>query len=143
MYYKPRHFPLYELVPRWEYQHVPHDYLWGCWNSAVLWTQEQLRVRYGKMIVNTWRWEGPTQFRGYRPPRCKQGARWSQHRFFNAIDSVPVDCTAEEIRKDIKKNPSKGIFEFITCIEAGVPWLHFDSRNYYGLLILKELKNDT
>ena len=143
MYYKPDHFELYELVPKYAYQHIPHDYLWGLWDSRVLWTQEQLRLRYGKMVCNTWKWGGICQYRGYRPPRCKQGAIYSQHRFFGAIDSIPMEVTAEEIRQDIIQakegfciSYADQIFQHITCIEGNVGWLHFDSRNYNGLLVV-------
>jgi len=137
MYYKPKHFELFELVPKYEYQHVPYAYLWGLWDDRVLWTQEQLRLRYGKMVCNTWKWNGIHQFRGYRPARCKEGAKYSQHRFFGAIDSIPMEVTAEEIRQDIIKGKGTDeIFQYVTCIEADVGWLHFDCRNYEGLLII-------
>jgi len=139
VYYKPDHFELYELVPEEIYRRVSHDKLWQCFDPKLLWTQEQLRLKYGKMVCNTWWWGGGNQYRGYRTPYCEIGAEWSLHKFFRALDSVPTDYSVEKIRQDImeaKEKKDQGIYQYITCIEVGVSWLHFDTRNYDGLLLV-------
>ena len=142
MDYIPKYFQPYELVPEDVYIELEERpwIIWQLFDPRVLYTADKIRQYYGKMIANTWFWEGEHQYRGWRPPKCEIGAVYSQHRFGRAIDLVPVEVTAEEIRQDIKagKTGSDGsIFQYITCIEDGVGWLHFDVRNYKGLLIVK------
>ncbi|MFH1623537.1 MAG: hypothetical protein ABID54_00085 [Pseudomonadota bacterium] len=142
MDYIPKFFQSYELIPKVAYG-LLKDRPWVIWqlfDSRTLYTGDKIRQRYGKMIANTWYWKGEHQYRGWRPPDCRIGADYSQHRFGRALDLVSVETTAEEIRRDIKagKTGSDGsIFQYITCIEDGVGWLHFDVRNYKGLLIVK------
>lgn len=136
MYYVPKYFKPYELVPRTTYTLLKNRpwIIWQLFDPHVLLVGDQIRQRYGKMVANTWYWGGKHQYRGWRSARCKVGATYSQHRFGRAEDLVPLEITAEEIRQDIKDlNP----FPLITCIEDGVSWLHFDTRNYSGLLIVK------
>jgi len=51
----------------------------------------------------------------------------SQHKFGRAGDSVPLETTAERIRRKMINDPSH--YKFITCIEKDVSWLHFDCGN--------------
>ena len=143
-FYKPDHFELYELVPETVYKSVSHVKLWQCFDQRLLWTQEQFRLRYGKMVCNTWWWGGRSQYRGYRTFDCEEGAEWSQHKFFGAIDSVLVEYDLGRVWEDImeaKRLPreEQGIYRHITCIEMGkkVTWLHYDTRNWNGLLIVR------
>ena len=135
MDYIPKYFQPYELVPRATYELLKNRpwIIWQLFDNRVLYIGDRIRKRYGKMIANTWYWGGVHQYRGWRPSRCPVGARWSQHKFGRAEDLVPVEVTAEEIRQDIKAGEN---FSGITCIEDGVNWLHFDVRNYKGLLII-------
>ncbi len=93
------------------------------------------------MNANTWFWGGQHQYRGWRPWDCEVGAFLSQHKFGRSFDLVPVDLHAEEIRKDIKKDPNQNEFKYITCIEDGIGWLHFGTRNWnrtkHGILYVK------
>jgi len=142
--YVPKHFVLEELLPRQIYFDLMRedklDYAWGIFDDRILWTADALRIRYGKMIVNTWKWGGLSQFRGWRPFDCKVGADWSQHKFGRALDLVPAEVSVEKIRSDIKAEPFLEHFMYITCIEDNVSWLHFDCRNWDkikdGLLIV-------
>jgi len=136
MDYIPKYFQPYELVPRATYE-LLKDKPWRIWqlfDPRTLQVGDLIRIRYGKMVANTWYWNGVCQYRGWRPPGCSVGTEYSQHCFGRAEDLVPVQCTAEEIRQDIIKGNA---FHWITCIEEGIPWLHFDTRNYKGLLIVK------
>lgn len=136
MDYIPEYFKLYELIPRATYKLLKNRpwIIWQLFDSRVLYTADELRKRYGRMTCNTWYWKGKHQYRGWRPARCKVGATYSQHRFGRALDLVPGEVTAEEIRQDIINLETFGL---ITCIEAKVWWLHFDVRNYKGLLIVR------
>ena len=93
------------------------------------------------MNANTWYWGGNNQYRGWRPWDCPVGAFLSQHKFGKAIDLVPTDVHAEEIRKDIKKDQNQNEFKYLTCIEEGVGWFHGDCRNWnrtkHGILYVK------
>ena len=136
MIYKPKYFRLEELVPPDMFATVPAKYLWWALDWRVLWTADRLRERYGKMIANTWLWGGDHKERGLRDPMTSTGAAWSQHKFGRALDLVPVETTAEEIREDIRAETAYPYaFKYITCIETGVPWLHFDDRNWEGGLL--------
>lgn len=112
---------------------------WFMFDNRILWTADQLRAIYGKLICNTWMWNGKHTFRGYRPWSCKVGARMSQHKLGRALDLVPMETTVDEIRDEIIANPNREEFKYITAIESDVPWLHIDCRNYdkarNGLLV--------
>jgi len=136
MDYIPKFFKPYELVSKEVYEELKDKpwIIWHLFDPRVLYSGDRIRTRYGKMIANTWYWGGSNQYRGWRLPSCGVGAKYSQHRFGRALDLVPVETTAEAIRKDIMTGEN---FHWITCIEASVPWLHFDVRNYRGLLIVR------
>lgn len=136
MDYIPKFFQPYELVPEATYKLLKNRpwVIWQLFDERVLYSADRIRKRYGKMIANTWYLGGRHQYRGWRPARCTIGAVYSQHRFGRAIDLVPVEVTAEAIRQDIKNGEN---FRYITSIEDGVLWLHFDVRNYKGLLVLR------
>lgn len=139
MDYIPKFFQPYELVPEETFIELEERpwIIWQLFDPRVLYTADKIRQFYGKMIANTWYWRGEHQYRGWRPPNCEVGAKYSQHRFGRALDLVPAETTAEEVRQDIKLGKRGHIFQYITCIEDGVGWLHFDTRNYKGLLIVK------
>jgi len=146
MDYIPKYYKPYELVPRSTYELLKDRpwIIWHLFDPRTLYVSDALRKRYGKMIANTW-WNpaliekyGNHQYRGWRPPGCKVGSRWSQHRFGRANDLDPVQVTVEEIWTDIEGGNN---FQWITCIEKSsskrrVTWLHHDERNYLGLLIV-------
>jgi len=116
MYYVPTFFQPFELVPK-EFYETFKDFprrIWSMFDSRTLFTGDAIRRRYGKMIAN----------------------EYSQHKRGAALDLVPVETAVEEIREDIKKRRDL-LFKYITCIEEGVSWLHFDCRNHKGLLIVR------
>lgn len=135
MDYIPKYFQPYELVPREVYEEFKRrnrlNQIWWLFDPRILKVGDRVRERYGKMVANTWWWGGEHQYRGFRPPGCRVGTTWSQHRFGRAEDLVPVEVSVEEIRKDIRNGED---FGWITCIEEKVSWLHLDCRNYSGLL---------
>ncbi len=142
--YIPEHFKIYELVPKDIYNSTPETKranLWFLFDDRTLYTQERLRLRYGKMICNTWYWGGRHQYRGWRPQDCVFGSRLSQHKRGAGIDSCPQETSVEAIRRDISDDPWHEDFKFITCIEEGVSWLHFDTRNWdktkNGIFVVK------
>lgn len=144
-YYKPKYFTLEELLPEDFYYAQKHrgDYLWTiCFDSRVLWTADRLRERYGAMTVNTWKWPAMKkhEFRGYRPPNCEIGSKLSQHRYGRALDLIPQYIGAQKIRDEIFASPHDEDFQYITCLEDDISWLHFDIRNWdkktNGILVI-------
>ena len=140
--YQPEFFKLEEVLPQrfFDLNEKRGRQLWLLFDDRALITLDRLRRRYDrKMTINTWIWDevNPFNFRGFRPPDCEIGAKLSQHRFGRAFDANVEDMPAHEIRADIKKNKGDSAFEFITGIEEGINWLHFDVRNWekekYGI----------
>lgn len=147
MYYQPKHFVAEEIFPPEtiaEHKSAgKFDQIWRLMDGRVLWTQDQLRERYGTMICNDYAWGGNNRYRVYRPTAAlidwdhyrrfrEVKAKWSsftsQHCHGRGSDSKFTKISAEEVRRDIKKNPDHDAFQYITCIEEGVSWLHFDTR---------------
>lgn len=142
--FKPQFFRLEELVPKTVFLGtVPskREQLWWLFDERQLITIDALRRRFGPMNANTWHAGGKFQFRGWRPGDCADGTKYSQHKFGRGTDLDPEDATAEEIREDILAYPEREEYRFITCIEAGVPWLHADCRNWdrtkSGILVVR------
>ena len=99
----------------------------------VLYTADRIRERYGKPVrVNNWHYvkRGHIyRYRGFRP-YALIGAALSQHCFGRGLDGDVEDVSAEEVRQDILKNPDCENFKYITALELGVNWLHFDCRGH-------------
>lgn len=130
--YVPKHFKSFELFPPDILAQNAYmgDKIFWLIDDRVLWTNDQLRERYGKVYMNTWYWGGNHQYRGYRSFDCQVGAKWSQHKFGRASDLDFAEVEAEEVRQDILKNPFDPIFEHITAIEMDISWFHYDVRNW-------------
>jgi len=131
--YKPKYFRLQELVPREIYENTPperHGRLWKVFDERLLITEDRLRERFGRATINNWYNGGNLQYRGWRPFNCGIGSELSQHKFGRGADSNHADASPEEIREDIINNPDRKEYEFITCIEMDVTWLHKDIRNH-------------
>ncbi|WP_430735523.1 peptidase M15 [Halodesulfovibrio aestuarii] len=128
--YRPNHFALYELLPKYEYSVLSEATGWGLFDPRMLWTLDRLQERFGTAVMNDWHWGGHNQFRGWRPFDCPVGAELSTHKFGRAGDIIFKRCPAEEVRAHILANPNDEAYQFITCIEMNVGWFHFDTRNY-------------
>ena len=135
--YKPDNFELYELLDKVTYHTTMHygDTRWQWFDDRALITLEKLREWAGTTLINDWYWGGENQWGGLRPLNCPVGALMSQHRFGRAFDPKFVFKTADEVREYILSNRDK--FPYITCLEFGIPWTHFDCRNYDGLLMIQ------
>lgn len=128
---KPRYFILPEWLPKDFYLANINKYgdrLWCMFDDRILWTFDQLRERFGRVVMNDWYWGGKNQYRGWRPFDCKVGAKLSQHKFGRGGDGI-LNQPAEEIRKVILANKFDFAFQYISAIEKDVGWLHVDCRN--------------
>jgi hypothetical protein len=138
MDYIPKHFESFELVPRETYDLFAKlgklDQLWWLFDPRILLVGDRLRKRYGPLTCNDWRWGGGNHYRGWRPPGCRVGTMYSQHRFGRALDLIPGEVTVNEIRDEIVHKGND--FGHITCVEMESVHLHVDCRNYKGLLLV-------
>ena len=120
-----------------KYGRSPH-YLWGMLNPLALWTADALRERFGTTTINSWLWGGRYKESGLRDFNTTTGAKLSQHKFGNADDCKFKNATPEEVRQDIKANPDRDCYKFITCVEEGTKtWFHFDVRNHENVEVLE------
>jgi len=131
--YKCQFFKIQELVSSAVYDDRGQK-AWSLLDERALKTLDKLREVFGSVTVNDWLWGGSNEFRGFREPSCKVGAKYSQHRFGRAFDCKFRSVSADEVREYILQNPNE--FPYIASIEMNVSWLHFDVRNY-GPGILK------
>lgn len=138
MIQKAIHFRIQELVPKFLYHRfeTETEKLWLIFDPRLIWTADKIRMRHGPMICNTWNQDGSIQYRGFRPFDLDVGAPLSQHKFGRALDLIPVNKTAEEVREDILAHPDLDEYKFIRCLETGISWLHFDVRNWIGPILL-------
>jgi len=130
--YKCKYFKLHELLPKQIYENLRDRGKiangWFLFDDRLLMTLDDMREEYGRIYVNTWYWGGYLQYCGFRPGTCLIGAAFSQHKFGRAADPKFLDKPTAEVREEILASPD--MFPFITCVEIGVPHLHFDVRNY-------------
>jgi len=95
---------------------------------------EWLRAKFpGKeLIINNWKWGGPYQESGLRSINTTTGAKYSQHKFGNAIDIKIKGLVPGDIRKVIVDNFKylKETYGLTTIekIEDTPTWLHCDFR---------------
>ena len=137
MIFVPKGFELYEFLPRDfynKYYPVHGERLWKLFSYELLWTAQQLRIRYGRLDGNDWHWreEDPyaNQYRGWRPFDCPVGAKLSDHKGHRALDLMPMETEAEAIRWDCLQESISGPFTHITAIEEDVPWFHYSVGNH-------------
>lgn len=136
MHYVPQYFGSQELVsPACHARLVARGMLgrvWTLFDWRILWAADQLRELYGPLVCNDWQWRGEAghKQRGFRLPSTDIGAEFSQHRFGRALDLVPVQVTAAEIREDMRTHPDREAYRHITGVEDDVSWLHIDCRNW-------------
>ncbi len=131
--YTPKHFATRELVPPQVYN-VRGEKSLQLLDDRALITIDQLREDYGPAVINNWsfwkpnKWYGDIRkWSGLRIKGCPYGSQFSQHRYGRAFDMLFKNATAEDVRSGILANPEN--YPYITSLELGVSWLHFDTRN--------------
>jgi len=128
LYYRPNHFKLEELIPPETWQALGRK-AWLVLDPRALFTLDQLREAFGVCIVNTWHEGGMLKYRGFRPPECKVGAHYSQHRFGRGFDCT-FRQSSEIVRQTIMEHRDQ--FPYLTTLESDVSWVHFDIRDHGG-----------
>jgi hypothetical protein len=120
------YFKLEELVDKSTFENLGAE-AWLKFSSNALIGLEKMREFFGvPFTINNWHIGGQFQYRGYRPPECKIGARLSQHRLGNAFDIDIKGWTAEIARKHIINNQDDPLLQNIMRLEDGVSWVHVD-----------------
>ena len=125
----PKYFSLRELVPPSVFSAFG-ERAWQFLDPHMLWTLDELRKLHGIAYVNNWHMGGNFQFSGLRPFDCAEGAACSLHKFGKAFDIKFAQTSAEEVRQHILHNADLPAYQYITCIEMNVGWLHMDNRNH-------------
>jgi hypothetical protein len=144
-WYIPKHFKLYELLPREIYDKIvvtiDESLVWGLFDSRFLWTIDACRKEWNvPVFINTWHhtlrdiFQNVYNWSGYRPFDVGIGALYSQHKFFRAGDLKIPSLDIYDLIQDIKNHSEKLAYKYITCVEEKchgiVPsWLHLDTRN--------------
>lgn len=126
MLYIPKYFKLHELVSKNIYNRY-NEKAWEFLDPRALQMLDAVRIRFGEIVVNNWKHGRDRQYSGYREKDCKIGADNSQHRHGRAFDCISYTVKASDMREYILSHQDE--FPYITCIEDGVSWLHFDCRN--------------
>jgi hypothetical protein len=124
--YIPKYFTLDELFS----QKVVKEYgeqAWQFMDDRVLFTLDALREKFGAIFINDWAVGGNLDSAGFRAPDDPTGAEFSQHKQGRAADCHFKNYKAEDIRQKVLAEPDR--FPYITAIETGVNWFHFDVRN--------------
>lgn len=129
-----KYFSIKELVPRDVYIEAEVEgrvySLWWLFDFYALRMIDTIRAFYGQpATINNWHLGGDLQYRGFRPPNCKVGARYSQHRFGRAFDMNLKDVPADQVREDMRNKPDHPAFMEVSACEDKVSWLHLDTRN--------------
>jgi hypothetical protein len=145
IYYKPKYFKMFEYIPKdlyLKYKHKGDDWFLKFINPHLLWTDDKLRERFGKMYINTWKWNGDRNWSGLRTSDSSFYSITSQHSFGNASDKIFESVTAQEVIEDIKVNQKLECYKYITRLEdkLNMNWVHTDCANINnsnGILIFK------
>ena len=128
LYYRPEHFIIQELVDPKTFQDRGEK-SFELLDPYMLWTIDRMRELYGSITINNWKWGGPYKYSGFRPKHCTEGATYSQHRLGRGFDLKFKDHTPAKVREDIRNEPNKNEFKYITCVENDTAtWLHIDAR---------------
>ncbi len=137
-FYIPKRFRAYEFVPPEIHEALGARSLSYVMDVRTLITADQLRTFFGvPIIINDWYWKREqgvarkdwlTQ-RGYRLPKSKVGAKYSQHRFGRALDCTLIGISPTEARDVVVNHPAQ--FPYVTRVEDAVNWLHVDCANIF------------
>lgn len=130
--YSPKHFDVQELVPPSIYEQRKEKAI-ELIDERVLITLDQLRETFGSCTVNNWNFGGSFSQSGLRTPEAKEYSFTSQHSFGRAMDCKFSDYEAKDVRLHIIE--SRLVFPYITFMEDGVNWLHFDVRNCQRIVL--------
>ena len=140
MTYRPDNFIIQELVPKFMYDKFG-ERCWQLLDPRMLRGLQQLRDRFGPLVVNDWHTGGYFQQRGLRTWEFfidddepieyaleLYASSRSQHKYGRGIDCHSLAYTADEMREEVI---SGNIETEFTAIESfpGMAWFHGDVRS--------------
>ena len=136
MFYKPKHYKTFEVLPP-SIVCAPND-----WETAYKFIDERVMISadqirdffgtpcysntYHESLSDIWEILGKRTDSGYRPPYCHTGAANSTHKYGRGLDNIVLGIHPAEVIKTIIKNQER--FPLITRIENIKTHLHFDVR---------------
>lgn len=128
--YIPKYFEIHELVPKNLYESfgAHSELLWATFDDDLLKGIDWLRARYGSTTINNYAYgHGNYEWSGLRlnVPECSFYSEGSMHSVGKAADLKFKECTAEEVRQDLKRIK---VVPWITRLEDKVDWLHVDTK---------------
>lgn len=132
--YTTKHFKLEELVSKSVFQRFGLQ-AWQFLDEFMLRTLDQLWDKFGTCTINDWVFGGKMDSCGFRTSDDSTGATFSQHKHGRAADCHFKNHTADEVRQYVLSHPTE--FPYITAIETGVSWFHFDTRNCKAIMQFK------
>lgn len=95
----------------------------------------QIREYFGKPItINDWYRGGHFNYRGYRPPNCKIGAKNSMHKKGHAVDFNVLGLTSNEVNDTIKKDEELFYMMGFRRMENkldSTTWTHLDTKETF------------
>lgn len=130
-FYRPKYFLIEELVDP-AFIKVLGQRVWGYLDQNMLWTLDQLRIRFGTCIING-KYKGIQYTEsGLRRQDTKTGAALSLHKFGRAFDLKFLNASANAVRADMESNYLLPCYQYITRCEADVSWIHIDNYGMYN-----------
>lgn len=126
-----KHFDIQEFVPKAIYDLYGAKAQWFI-NPKVVAIAEFIREEFELPVtINNWHVGGKFQERGYRVPTTQTGARYSQHKFGNAIDinikGIPSPELADWIIAEFPTLKGLGL-STIESPKDTPTWTHIDVR---------------
>lgn len=95
-------FKLEEFINPDSFYDLPGDKSLLLIDKRLVDIMEYIRYCFGrKIIINTWHNFGLHKNRGFRKEDCKEGAKYSQHKFGRAVDFEVEGFTSEEVFEEI------------------------------------------
>jgi len=134
--YVPKYFKPYEFVSEKLFKIYGDDSLLFVSDELKI-TMDAIReffdvpiyINNCRIAINSEKFGGSFQNRGYRDPFTSVGAKLSQHKFGRAIDFHSPVIASSTIRKQILEN--QNLFPHIHRMEKNVSWVHIDSHLDY------------
>ena len=140
--YKCEHFGIEELVHSQILSSIGETNCWRRMDAECLRDLDVIRVAWGDTIyINDWKWGGPNDSRGLRPPNDPDGSFYSSHKQGKAFDLVPKNGEHERFWNFCRKMIEEGrVTSFNTMEDRSYTptWTHLAKMNTDGKpLIIK------
>lgn len=101
-------------------------------NPIIVNVAQHLRDKFGRIDINNWYWNGTFNYSGFRPKKCKIGAKLSAHKEGLALDLKFKDTTPAEVERYILDN-QKFFYDLglrrIESTQVTKTWLHIDMKD--------------